>query len=247
MTELTSFAKPFSALVVGAGGGIGGALVGRLAGTDRVTRVHAWSRGEATGLPRSVAHERVDITDEATIEAAADHLGDDLRLVIVATGLLHDASAGLSPEKTWRDLDKHVLARSFAVNTIGPALIAKHVLGRFPRDERAIFAAISARVGSISDNRLGGWYGYRASKAALNQIIRTLAIELKRSRTEALCVGLHPGTVDTRLSEPFQANVPNEQLMAPDRSAGLMLGVLDRLGPGQSGQVFAHDGEAIAP
>ena len=139
------------------------------------------------------------------------------------------------------------MQRSFAVNAIGPALVAKHVLGRFPRDERAVFAAISARVGSISDNRLGGWYGYRAAKAALNQLIRSLAIELARTRPEAVCVGLHPGTVDTRLSEPFQGNVPDRQLFTPQASTARMLEVIDNLKSADTGQLFAYDGSVIAP
>lgn len=189
-----------------------------------------------------LSRPEVDITDEASIAAAAPRIGP-VDKVIVATGLLHDGAQ--PPEKSYRALDPAALARSFAVNAIGPALVAKHVLPLLPRDRRAVFAALSARVGSISDNRLGGWYAYRASKAALNQLIRTLAVELRRTHPLAICVGLHPGTVDTRLSAPFQRGVPD--LFTPERSAAALLGVLDGLTPEQSGRLWAWDGREIAP
>jgi NAD(P)-dependent dehydrogenase (short-subunit alcohol dehydrogenase family) len=246
MAHLHSFPERISALVVGASGGIGAAFVRQLLECPRVDTVHAWSRRRADPSHAKLIGDTVDITDEAAIEAAAARLGD-VRLVIVATGLLHDDARGLAPEKTWRDLDFHRLQQSFAVNTIGPALVAKHVVARFPRDERAVFAAISARVGSISDNRLGGWYGYRASKAALNQMIRSLSIELGRTRRQAVCIGLHPGTVDTPLSQPFQGNVPEGGLFTPEHSASRLLTVIDGVTPADSGNVLAHDGTIIQP
>lgn len=148
----------------------------------------------------------------------------------------------MQPEKTWRAIDPELMAESFAVNTIGPALVAKHVLPLFPRDRRAVFAAMSARVGSIGDNRLGGWYSYRASKAALNQIIRTLSIELAAKRPHAICVGLHPGTVATDLSHPFQGNVPAGNLARPDEAAAQLLDVISGLTPGDTGNVFDAKG-----
>jgi NAD(P)-dependent dehydrogenase (short-subunit alcohol dehydrogenase family) len=167
-------------------------------------------------------------------------------LVLVATGVLHEAS-GLTPEKSWRALDGAQLARYMQVNAIGPALLAKHFLPHFPRRGRAVFAALSARVGSISDNRLGGWYGYRASKAALNMLVRTLALELGRRAPEAVCVGLHPGTVDTGLSRPFQSAVAEGRLFSPEQSAGYLLQVIDKLTPADSGKLFAWDGAEIPP
>lgn len=137
------------------------------------------------------------------------------------------------------------LLRDYRVNTVGPALVAKHFLPLLPRDRRAIFAALSARVGSTSDNRLGGWHSYRASKAALNMILRNLAIELVRSHPQAIVAGLHPGTVQTRLSEPFQRGVQPEKLFTPEHSAGRLLSVLDGLAPADSGGVFAWDGTVI--
>lgn len=217
-----------TSVVIGASGGIGGALADALeARGDEMTRL---SRPE------------LDITDEASVAAAAARVGAVDR-VIVATGLLHDAAQ--APEKTFRALDPAALARSFAVNAIGPALVAKHFLPLLPRDRPGLFAALSAKVGSISDNRLGGWYGYRASKAALNQLIRTLSVELRRTHPLAVCVGLHPGTVDTRLSQPFQRGVPD--LFTPQRSAAALLAVLDGLTPEGTGRLFAWDGREIAP
>jgi NAD(P)-dependent dehydrogenase (short-subunit alcohol dehydrogenase family) len=137
--------------------------------------------------------------------------------------------------------------RLFAVNAIGPALVAKHFVPLLPNEDRCVFAALSARVGSITDNRLGGWYGYRASKAALNMLIKTLAIELARTRPEAICVALHPGTVDTGLSKPFQKGVASDRLFSTDSTAAQLLEVIERLEPDQSGRCFAWDGAEIAP
>ncbi len=216
------------AVVIGAGGGIGAALADALAEEDN----------DVIRLTRA----ELDLTDEPTIAAAAARAGT-ADLVIVATGLLHDADHG--PEKALRDLDPLWLARQYAVNAIGPALVAKHFLPILPRTGRSVFAALSARVGSISDNRLGGWYGYRASKAALNQLIRTLAIEDKRRNDRGIVVALHPGTVDTRLSKPFQQS--GRDLFQPDRAAVQLLDVLDALKPTDSGKLFAWDGAEIAP
>lgn len=204
-----------------------------------------------TGLSRTpragASQPPFDLTDEASIEAAADRLRADapFATIIVATGLLH--GSGVAPEKALRDLDQAGLMRLFAVNTVGPALVARHFAPLLPRQGRGVFAVLSARVGSIGDNRLGGWYGYRASKAALNMIVRTLAIELARTRPEAICAALHPGTVDTGLSKPFQRGVPPERLFTPDQSAAHLLDVLDQLTPAQSGRVFAWDGTEIGP
>lgn len=206
--------------------------------------MHAWSRsGEepcAGSLPA-----RVDVTDERTIAAATAGLtgGPPVGLTIVATGILH--GPGLAPEKSWRALDANALALVFAVNAIGPALLAKHLLPLMPKSGRAVFAALSARVGSIGDNRLGGWYGYRASKAALNQMLRTLAIELARSRPDAICLGLHPGTVATRLSEPFRSGVAPDRLFTPADAARRLLEVLSRATPAESGSVLDWAGHPI--
>jgi NAD(P)-dependent dehydrogenase (short-subunit alcohol dehydrogenase family) len=185
-----------------------------------------------------------DLADEASIAAASETIGTP-DLVIVATGRLH--GPGLSPEKSLRAIESTSLHEAFAINAIGPAMIARHVLPRLPRRRRTLFAALSAKVGSISDNRLGGWHSYRASKAALNMLIRTVAIELSRTHPETVCVALHPGTVDTPLSKPFQAGVASERLFSPETSANHLLSVLDNLRPENSGRLFGWDGQEITP
>lgn len=240
---MTDSADPTgSAIVVGASGGLGRALAEAIVAGGRFAEVHAMSR-QGLAAPAGAIPSSLDLTDEASVAAAMARPVAAPRLVIVATGLLH--GPGVSPEKALGALDPAAMARLFAVNTIGPALVAKHALPRFARADRAVFAALSARVGSLSDNRLGGWHGYRASKAALNMLIATMAIELARARPQALCVGLHPGTVDTGLSRPFQAGVPAERLFTPAVSAAHLLRVLDGLTPADSGGVFAWDGSKI--
>ncbi len=241
------------AVVVGASGGLGAAFVDALLARGGHATVLALSRSgsvDADGTHAAHASRlvrgRIDLTDEASVERAAA-LAASLappRLVIVATGLLH-APDGLRPEKSLATIDPARLARLFAVNATGPALVAKHLLPRMPRQGRAVFAAVSARVGSISDNRLGGWYGYRASKAALNMLLRTAAIEWARTAKDGVCVGLHPGTVETALSAPFRSNVAGDRLFTPARSAAMLLDVLERLGPADSGRVFAWDGAEV--
>jgi NAD(P)-dependent dehydrogenase (short-subunit alcohol dehydrogenase family) len=157
---------------------------------------------------------------------------------------LHDG-AGLQPEKSWRALTAPSLAESFAVNAIGPALLAKHFLPRLATGQKSVFAALSARVGSIEDNRLGGWYSYRATKAALHMLIRTLAIELARRNPTALCVAVHPGTVDTALSVPFQSRVPDGRLFKPRQAAEHLLHVIDGLDSSATGNAFAWDGQRL--
>lgn len=217
-----------SAVIIGASGGIGAALADAL--EEEGETVLRLSRPE------------IDLTDEASIAAAAARAGAP-DLVIVATGILHDGEHG--PENALSEIDSAWLARQYAINTIGPALIAKHFLPIMPRSGRTIFAALSARVGSIRDNRLGGWYGYRASKAALNQLIRTLAIEDKRRNDRGIVVALHPGTVDTKLSRPFRQS--GRDLFTPGRAAAQLLDVIDGFTPKDSGRLFSWDGAEIIP
>ncbi len=249
MADLTSFGDRLNVAVFGASGGIGGAFTRALGDNASTERIFAFSRtGEGPDNDRTT-RQTFDLADEATIEDAAASVRaavGALDLVIVATGLLHD-ERGLEPEKTWRSLDAESLMAAYRINTIGPALIGKHFLPLLNRERKSVFAALSARVGSIGDNGFGGWHSYRASKAALNMMIRNFAIELGRRNKAGVCVGLHPGTVDTRLSEPFQRNVPDGKLFTPDFAAGRMLAVLDDLTPEHSGRLFAWDGEAIEP
>lgn len=222
------------ALVFGAQGGIGSALVAALEDDGRYAQVLALGRRTSPAI---------DLLDEASLERAAEWGAGhgELRLVIDATGFLHDEQQG--PEKSLRQLDATRLARAFALNAIGPALIMKHVLPRLPKGGRAVFATLSARVGSIGDNRLGGWYGYRASKAALNQLVRTAAVELARRCPQAVCVALHPGTVATGLSAPFVgARAP---VVTPSVAAGHLLSVIEGLEAADSGGFFDWRGEAV--
>ncbi|MDB5715395.1 MAG: C-factor [Sphingomonadales bacterium] len=223
------------AIVIGATGGIGGAIADELESSGQYAAVVRLSRRSAPP---------VDLTNEATIAAAAAFVRESqapIRLIVVASGLLGNDT--VSPEKSLRDLDPTSLAHLFAVNAIGPALIAKHFLPLLPRDGRSVFAALSARVGSIGDNRLGGWYGYRASKAALNQMIHTAAIELARTRPAAICVVLHPGTVATPLSAPFAKN--GLGIQSPLGAAQRIIGVMKGLRAEDSGGFFDHEGRPI--
>jgi len=235
------------ACVFGASGGIGKALVARLSASSRYSRVFALSRKPPASLDgRAVTYLPFDLTDEASVAKAATLMAQHgpLDLVMLATGILHDADR-VRPEKSWSALDPAVMERVFAINAIGPALIAKHMLPLLAKDRRAIFAALSARVGSIGDNRLGGWHSYRASKAALHMLIRNFAIEFARRNPQGLVVALHPGTVDTSLSQPFQRNVSPDTLLTPDQSASHLLALLDGLEPRHSGAAFAWDGQPI--
>ncbi|MEM6548833.1 MAG: SDR family NAD(P)-dependent oxidoreductase [Pseudomonadota bacterium] len=252
MIKIESFEGEIDAAVIGASGGIGRAMTQLLLGAPGICTVHALSRrGRVAGLSGDVSKlstHALDLSVEGSIDGAMAALAAKRmpRLMVVATGLLHDGQR-LRPEKNWRDLDPAALAESYAINTIGPALVAKHAFPRFPRRERAIFGVISARVGSIADNQAGGWYGYRASKAALNQILKCLAIEATRSRPQLVVAGLQPGTVATPLSAPFRSGVRAQDLFAPEEAAGHLLGVLDRLQPEHSGRLFDWRGEEFPP
>ena len=224
---------PRIAVVIGTGG-IGGALAEALRSAAEYDEVVVLGRRSTPAL---------DLLDEASIAAAARWLAarGAPELVIDATGILHGPA--MAPEKSWRELDPATLAQAFAINAIGPALLMKHFLPLLPRDRRAVFATLSAKVGSIGDNRLGGWYAYRASKAALNQLVRTASIELRRGRPQAICVALHPGTVDTGLSAPFAKS--GLQVQAPALAAQRLLTVLAGLKAEDSGQFFDYRGERL--
>ncbi len=217
------------ALVIGASGGIGAALAAAL-GADPHYEVIALSRSSTPAI---------DLTDEASIAAAADWVGGPLHLIINAVGALH--IDGRAPEKRLAELSATKLAAAFAVNAIGPALVLKHFSPLLARDERAVFATLSARVGSIGDNGLGGWYGYRASKAALNQFVRTAAIEIARTRPHALVLCLHPGTVKTRLSAPITGGSRGSD---PALAAAQILTVI---GQAQHSGVFLDQTGAMVP
>ncbi|MBN3899931.1 MAG: SDR family NAD(P)-dependent oxidoreductase [Nostoc sp. NOS(2021)] len=247
--------NPVNALIVGASQGIGLGFVKKLLQDDRIAKVYATSRQPelASDLIALAAEhsERLiclamDITDESQIVEAVQKIRaqvDKLHLVVNCVGLLHEDT--LQPEKSLRQINSENLLRYFQINSVGAVLLAKHLLPLFRHGERSVFATISAKLGSIGDNQLGGWYGYRASKAALNMLMRTAAIEYKRSCPKALIVTLHPGTTDTRLSRPFQVNVPAEQLFSVERTATQLLAVIEQLQEGDSGQFFSWNGSRL--
>ena len=222
------------AVVIGAGGGLGRALAAALEAEGRYGSILRVGRSSTPPL---------DLLSEPSVAAAAAWAAaqGEIRFVLDATGFLHDAR--FRPERGWRDLDPAHMAHAFAVNAIGPALLMKHFCPRFPREGRAMFATLSARVGSIGDNRLGGWHSYRASKAALNQLVRTAAVELRRHNPAGICVALHPGTVDTALSAPFAKT--GLDVRPPDVAAGELLAMLGEMGAEHSGGFYDQRGEAI--
>ncbi|MEQ9642056.1 MAG: SDR family NAD(P)-dependent oxidoreductase [Alphaproteobacteria bacterium] len=235
MTDLQLELDDGLAVIAGASGGIGAALVRALHGGGYADRTIALSRA---------GPDPCDVTVEAHIAAAAGRIaarGAPVRLVIDATGFLHDDR--FAPEKSWTQLDPDHLARAFAINAIGPALLMKHLLPLLPKSGLAAFATISARVGSIGDNRLGGWYAYRASKAALNQVVRTAAVELRRRNPNGVVVALHPGTVETALSVPFAKVGLN--VTSPAQAAERLIGTCAALKPADSGAFLDPDGNPI--
>jgi NAD(P)-dependent dehydrogenase (short-subunit alcohol dehydrogenase family) len=219
-------------VVLGSRGGIGSAMVEAIGSSCPERQLFGFSRQSVPAL---------DLMEEASIEAAAGHVasqGQPLRFLFLATGFLHDDVH--RPERSLRDLSAAHMAKAYALNTIGPALVLKHFTPLLPREGRSIVAVLSAKVGSIGDNQLGGWHSYRASKAALNQVVHTAAIELKRSRPDAICVALHPGTVDTKLSAPFSKAGLN--VRPPEVAARELLEVIEALKPDESGGFFDYAG-----
>jgi NAD(P)-dependent dehydrogenase (short-subunit alcohol dehydrogenase family) len=230
-----SFPAEGLAVVVGASGGIGAALLAQLQTDSNFAKVLGVSRSSQPGL---------DLLNEASIAECAQAvrgLGLPLRLLVDATGTLQ--GDGYQPEKSWQQMDPAAMALSFAINAIGPALLMKHFLPLLPMQGKSVFATLSAKVGSIGDNRLGGWYSYRASKAALNQLVRTAAVELRRRQPQALCVALHPGTVATALSAPFAKS--GLDVRTPMDAAQRLLDVMDGLKASDSGGFFNHDGTPL--
>jgi NAD(P)-dependent dehydrogenase (short-subunit alcohol dehydrogenase family) len=245
VVKLPSFRPDANVAIIGASGGIGRALCHALAGGYSPRTVHALSRNPDSFDDHSICSSKIDLLDETSIADAAEQLGKagELDLIIVTTGILHQGD--LQPEKTMREICGASMLDVLQVNTVGPALVAKHFLPIMRRKDKSVFAALSARVGSISDNRLGGWVSYRASKAALNMTIKTLAIEHARRCPDSAVVALHPGTVETALSEPFRSRVPPAKLFEPDEAVAHLLRVIDNVSRTDTGAFLAWDGSQI--
>lgn len=241
MSEISAIPSSIT-LVVGGTGGLGAALLSALQ-----------ARGESVLAVGRHTDPSIDYTQPESVAACAAQVahrltqrGETLARLIVATGFLHgETAAGMraEPERSWQHLEADTLAHSFAVNAIGPALVIRHFLPLLPRQGPCLAAFFSARVGSIGDNALGGWYAYRASKAALNQLVHTAAIELARRNREAVCVALHPGTVDTPLSQPFAKK--GLTVRPPELAAAELVAVMDGLSAAQTGGFFDHQGKAV--
>lgn len=255
MSLIPDLSSSAAALVAGASSGVGLAVCRQLLARGDVAQVFAVSRSAACALPlMDLAAEHpgrlhriaADLTEPAGRQRIATTVSAHtarLHLVFNAAGILHDDD--LQPEKSLQQLQLRALQRSFELNAFAPILLVQAVLPLLPTDQPAVIASLSARVGSISDNQLGGWYSYRAAKAAQNQLFRTLAVELKRSHPRTVCLQLHPGTVDTPLSAPFKVRVPAGKLFSPEYAAERLLTVIAGAGPADSGRFIAYDGSEI--
>ena len=233
-------------VIVGASGAIGKAFVEYYSKDKLVENVFAFSRQKISFENRKIKSFDLDIENQASIEDAAQNIKDyPIDTIIVATGILHSKNFG--PEKSIREIKYSTMAKVMAVNTIGPALIGKYFIPLLRKDTKSVIAFLSARVGSISDNKLGGWYSYRASKTALNQIVKSFSIELKRTNPKAVVLALQPGTVDSNLSEPFKKNVAKGKLFSPEQSRELLSEVIEKATIEDSGNLVAYDGEIISP
>ena len=232
--------------VIGSSGAIGKAFLDAYIQDKNISNIYSMSRTEVKSEDERVTHLNIDVTDEASIKAAASKIGDArLDRLIVATGILHTEMFG--PEKSIKDIKIENFVKIFSVNTFGPALIGKYFLPLMTKDQKSIVAFLSARVGSISENKLGGWYAYRASKSALNQIIKNFSIEAKRTNSSGIIIGLQPGTVKSKLSEPFQKNVKKGKLFLPEDSVDSLIKVIENVMQNDSGKIFDWEGEEIAP
>lgn len=233
-------------LIVGASGGIGQQVLTQLSEENDNNRIFAVSRHHLPDLPASVRHSRIAEYDDISIAGYCKELADtgvQIDQFICCVGLLHHGQ--LQPEKKVEQLDAANLQRYFTVNSIIPALWLKHLPVLLDRKQPAKIVFISARVGSITDNRLGGWYGYRASKAALNMLIKTAQVEYRRRFPDAVLISYHPGTVDTPLSRPFQDNVPEHKLFTPQQAAGFLLDQLQHLSPDSAPYYLDWQGKTI--
>ena len=232
--------------IIGSSGAIGRAFLDAYIADKNISNIYSISRTEVKSNDKRIIHINIDVTDEVSVKAAASKIEENrLDRLIVATGVLHTKSFG--PEKSIKDIKIENFVKIFSVNTFGPALIGKYFLPLRTKDQKSIVAFLSARVGSISENKLGGWYAYRASKSALNQIIKNFSIEAKRTNSSGIIIGLQPGTVKSKLSEPFQKNVKKGKLFLPEDSVDSLIKVIENVMQNDSGKIFDWEGEEIAP
>ena len=235
-----------SVAIIGSSGAIGRAFLDAYIADKDISNIYSISRTEVKSNDKRIIHINIDVTDEVSVKAAASKIEENrLDRLIVATGVLHTKSFG--PEKSIKDIKIENFVKIFSVNTFGPALIGKYFLPLMTKDQKSIVAFLSARVGSISENKLGGWYAYRASKSALNQIIKNFSIEAKRTNSSGIIIGLQPGTVKSKLSEPFQKNVKKGKLFLPEDSVDSLIKVIENVMQNDSGKIFDWEGEEIAP
>ena len=235
-----------SIAIIGSSGAIGRAFLDAYIADKEVSNIYSISRTEVESNDERIIHINIDVTDEVSVKAAASKIGENrLDKLIVATGILHTELFG--PEKSIKDIKIENFVKIFSVNAFGPALIGKYFLPLMKKDKKSIAAFLSARVGSISENKLGGWYAYRASKSALNQIIKNFSIESKRTNPTGIIIGLQPGTVKSKLSEPFQKNVKKGKLLLPKDSVKSLIKVIESVMQNDSGKIFDWKGEEITP
>ena len=235
-----------SVAIIGSSGAIGRAFLDAYIADKEISNIYSISRTEVESNDERIIHINIDVTDEVSVKAAASQIGENrLDKLIVATGILRTELFG--PEKSIKDIKIENFVKIFSVNAFGPALIGKYFLPLMKKDKKSIAAFLSARVGSISENKLGGWYAYRASKSALNQIIKNFSIEAKRTNPTGIIIGLQPGTVKSKLSEPFQKNVKKGKLLLPKDSVKSLIRVIENVMQNDSGKIFDWKGEEIGP
>ena len=242
MILLDTFQSPMDVVIVGSSGGIGKALIEHLLNNDAVASIQGFCRSSCPIEHEKLTNHHIDVVDESSIIDAKSHL-KPFDLLIIATGMLHQEN--VKPEKRVQDLNSDTLQAYFAINTIGPMLVAKHFHDHMKHENKSVIAFLSAKVGSIEDNALGGWYGYRSSKAALNMSMHNLSIEVQRFHPNSIVVGLHPGTVATNLSEPFSKNLDHSHIFSTDDAAEKLLTVINGLDQQHSGSVISHDGSVL--